>query len=102
MLDLRNTARPLWTSHNGALVEFAGWSHNTGKFYCSFTERNCDPDVFQFSRGLPSQLRRGYKFMHNTSHQTITGNLWCPWQENLLFSVDKSELHLVDVERYFC
>ena len=103
ILDLRNTARPLWTHNHGAVVEFAGWSQNTGKFYSSVTERNRDPDVFEFSSGHqePRQINAGNKYKEDILHQTIIGNLWCPWQENLLFSVDKSELHLVEAERYF-
>ena len=102
ILDLRKTATPLWTENIGACLEFAGWSQNTGKFYCSVTDRNREPDVFEFSRGVPGQVKRGYRYRDNIQHQTITGNIWCPWQENLLFSVNKSELHLVDAERYFC
>ena len=102
ILDLRNTARPLWTNDYGSAVEFAGWSRNTGKFYSSLTEKSRGPDVFEFSSGLPRQIQRGSKYRENIYRQTIIGNLWCPWQENLLFSVDKSELYLVDVERYFC
>ena len=103
ILDLRNTARALWTHYNRGAVEFAGWSHNTGKFYCSFTERNCDPDVFEFSSRLqePRQIKRGPDFSYKPSQRTrtITGSLWCPWQENLLFSAYMGNLYLVDVER---
>ena len=51
---------------------------------------------------LPRQIQTGSKYRDDILHQTIIGNLWCPWQENLLFSVDKSELYLVDAVRYFC
>ena len=99
ILDLRNTARPLWTRETGNLVEFAGWSHNTGKFYCSLTGRTCDPDVFEFSRRLPSRIRRASDFPYKTGKRNITGSLWCPWQENLLFSTDGSQLCLVEAQR---
>ena len=99
ILDLRNTARPLWTNDYGSAVEFAGWSRNTGKFYSSFTVRNCDPDVFDFSRRLPMQIKRGPDFSYKTSQRLITGSLWCPWQENLLFSSCMDQLHLVEAER---
>ena len=68
-------------------------------FYCSFTERNSDPEVFEFSRRVAVQIRRGSDFAFKTSQRTISGSLWCPWQENLLFSAYMGQLHLVDAQR---
>ena len=83
------------------MVISAGWSQNTGQYYATFTETNCDPDVFEFSRKLPMQIQRGPDFSYkpNQRTRTISGSLWCPWQENLLFSISKNQLHLVDAQR---